>query len=232
MQYLGGKFRTAKYIVPFLQKALDDSGLPYVEPFVGGCNILPNVKSVQGRMAGDINEPLVNMYEALATGWIPPDTIDEAKYAELKALQDKADPLMAFAGFGCSFSGKWFGGYARSGSRNYAKNCKNVLLKLVPKIQGVRWYSGSFFDLSLYRRSLIYCDPPYANTTQYDFCGGFNHTQFYDKCRELRKEGHFVFVSEYAMPDDFVEVLSIETKTDIRTKTGKSTRTEKIFTLI
>ena len=38
----------------------------------------------------------------------------------------------SFVGFGCSFAGKWFGGYARSNDkRNYAKMAKNSLNKKI-----------------------------------------------------------------------------------------------------
>ena len=67
------------------------------------------------RCASDVNRPLITMYKALQDGWIPPSTVTEEMYAEYKGIQDAEDPLTAFIGIGCSFSGKWFGGYARSG---------------------------------------------------------------------------------------------------------------------
>lgn len=36
MKYMGSKSRIAKYIVPIIQKYIDDSGYKYVESMVGG----------------------------------------------------------------------------------------------------------------------------------------------------------------------------------------------------
>lgn len=37
MKYMGGKFKTAKHIVPIIQQKIDDNGIQqYLEPFVGG----------------------------------------------------------------------------------------------------------------------------------------------------------------------------------------------------
>lgn len=46
MKYMGSKSRIAKYIVPIIQKCIDDNGLEYyIEPFVGGgkCNRQDNL---------------------------------------------------------------------------------------------------------------------------------------------------------------------------------------------
>lgn len=46
MKYMGSKSRIAKYIVPIIQKCIDDNGLEYyIESFVGGskCNRQDNL---------------------------------------------------------------------------------------------------------------------------------------------------------------------------------------------
>ena len=57
---------------------------------------------------------------------------------------------------------------------------------------------------------VVYCDPPYRNTTKY-VSGDFNHNEFYDFCENLARRGYKVFISEYEMPSDrFQSVFSIK----------------------
>ena len=42
MRYSGSKAKIAKYIIPFIMKELKP-GFKYVEPFVGGCNVIDKV---------------------------------------------------------------------------------------------------------------------------------------------------------------------------------------------
>ena len=45
MVYLGSKARLVKYIAPILQKCIDDNHIDtYIEPFVGGANMIENIK--------------------------------------------------------------------------------------------------------------------------------------------------------------------------------------------
>lgn len=46
MKYMGSKSRIAKDIVPIIQKCIDDNNLEtYIEPFVGGANIIDKIKN-------------------------------------------------------------------------------------------------------------------------------------------------------------------------------------------
>ena len=72
------------------------------------------------------------MWKALQNGWIPPNDISEEEYKYIRENKNENMALTSFVGFGCSFAGKWFGGYARSNDkRNYAKMAKNSLNKKI-----------------------------------------------------------------------------------------------------
>ena len=86
--------------------------------------------------------------------------------------------------------------------------------------------SGSYLELEIPENSLIYCDPPYANTCRYK--DDFNHDIFWDWCRAQTKSGHTVFISEYYAPNDFVCVKEIQHKT-ILDKNSQYPRIEKLF---
>lgn len=59
MQYLGGKTRIAKEILPIIL-ADRKEGQYFVEPFCGGCNVTANVSG--NRIANDYNEYLIAMF--------------------------------------------------------------------------------------------------------------------------------------------------------------------------
>lgn len=230
MQYFGGKQRIAARLAEIINPVAIERGC-YVEPFIGGASIMTHI-TAPVRMASDSNATLITMWRALSKGWKPPTFVSETDYACVNALRDQDDPLTAFVGFGCSFAGKWFGGYARgSAKRNYAANAASSLSSKMLNLQGVHWSANDYRNAAYPKNCVIYCDPPYQGTTQY---GGaaepFNWGDFWNFCREKSRAGHVVFVSEYAAPFDFCCVANIQTKLDIRNANGcRLARTEKLF---
>ena len=142
--------------------------------------------------------------------------------------------MVGFVGFGCSYSGKWFGGYARGNadngqSRNYCLESKKNILKQYQGLQGIKIYNVDYEYLDIPDNSIIYCDPPYANTTKY--IGGFNYPRFWRWCEKMTKDGHSVFVSEYNAPDNWECVWSKEVHNTLVQDTGSKTGIEKLFVL-
>jgi DNA adenine methylase len=229
MQYFGGKQRIAAKLAAFMRPYVASRG-GYVEPFVGGAAMLA-AQTAPVRIGGDANVALITMWQALADGWVPPERITEEEYSDASRRRNPSDPLTAFIGFGSSFAGKWFGGYARGGeNRNYAANAASSLRKKARGLDGVRWYAGDYQTCPTPSRAVIYCDPPYAGTTQYGAVGAFNWDDFWGWCLIKHAEGHAVFVSEYAAPASFRVAFEIPTKTDIRTAAnGKQLRIERLF---
>lgn len=229
MQYFGGKHRIAKQLSQIITPFVIERG-QYAEPFVGGASVLVEIEAPK-RIASDYNIALITMWEHLANGWEPPENVSEEEYEKLKEDKDPANPLTAFAGFGASFSGKWFGGYARgSNNRNYAKSARNALRKKIERLRNVQWVASPYQDCPIPERSVIYCDPPYENTTQYGGTPPFAWLDFWEWCRVKQRESHIVFVSSYNAPSDFNCVLEVPTKLDIRTTRGRENRIERLFT--
>lgn len=74
--------------------------------------------------------------------------------------------------------------------------------------------------------AVIYCDPPYYGTGGYGM--DFDHTAFWEWCRQMSAKGHDVYVSEYSAPDDFECVDAKDIR--VRISSGSAPmRTEKIF---
>jgi DNA adenine methylase len=227
MRYFGGKSRIAKQIAGFINKELK-AGQPYVEPFCGACWVVSNIATDRIRIANDYHKDLILMWQELQNGWVPPNEVSEELYSASKKAEPSA--LRGIIGFGCSNSGKWFGGYARDKTnRNYAQNAKNSVIKKIGKMGDVVFHNSSYEDLNYPPNSLIYCDPPYANTTGYS-TGAFDHIAFWEWVRQMTNVGHNVLVSEYTAPEDFDAVLTINVKTDMKAADqSKIDRVERLF---
>jgi len=181
------------------------------------------------RVASDANVALITMYKALQNGWIPPHDMSEDEYERVKNTRDDNDPLTAFAGFGCSFAGKWFGGLASSEVRNYVSNAKNSVMYKAGRIVGVKFCSGDYRDYRPHGE-LVYCDPPYSGMTGYDAVGYFDSDEFWNVMRQW-SINNTVVVSEYSAPQDFVCVKEMLVKTDMCVGGKKDHRIERLFML-
>lgn len=222
MQYLGGKFKIRSQVIAYLNSVRFDR--PYIEPFVGAAWIVSGMPGE--RYASDLSEDLILLWQEIQRGWIPPEYVSREEYYKSKNSPPSA--LRGFIGYGCSYSGKWFGGYAEPNPKNphgYARNTKNSLARKAPLIAGVTFLhcSYDFWDTSI-EDHLIYCDPPYVNTTKYRF--DFDHAKFWNWARTMGKR-NTVVVSEYSAPEDIKCVLEIQTKTDMRG--ANQARVERLF---
>lgn len=229
MKYMGSKARHAKEILPIILAGRTE-GQWYVEPFVGGANVIDKVSG--NRIASDFNPYVVALWQAVADGWVPPDVVTEDEYKS--ANSDRTvDARTAFIGFACSYGAKWFGGYARGRSakgewRNYADEAKRALVKTASGIRGVQFHHCSYDQLDIPLQSIIYCDPPYAGTTGYA-TGAFDHAEFWQWCRDKVSEGHKVYVSEYTAPEDWHCVWEKQVNNTLTKDTGSKKGVERLF---
>ena len=233
MKYMGSKARIAKYLLPIILKDRKE-GQWYVEPFVGGANMIDKVDG--NRIGADFNPYLIKALELIRDKPESiPEVITESEYKS--AQSDKPlTGIVGFIGFAMSFGGKWFGGYRRdkAGTKGCIENMKTQTrrsresaIKQSKLIKGVKLVNSSCFDLDLPLDSIIYCDPPYANTTKYK--DDFDHDKFWQWCREKTKEGHQVFVSEYNAPDDFICVWHQELNVSVAKEGKHKKAVEKLF---
>lgn len=195
MQYMGGKSRIAKQLAAEINKVRKPGQLVW-DAFCGGLSMSVALSEKGPVLSTDANAALVNMHRAVQSGWDPPRSVSESEYEAAKALPD-ADPMKAFCAICCSFSGKWFGGYARSGERNYALNGHNALTKhrFDADVRTVDFIAVTPDN----GKRVLYLDPPYAGTTGYDGAAPFDTTAFTHRVAEWATRSH-VFVSEYSFP--------------------------------
>jgi DNA adenine methylase len=230
---MGSKNRIAKYIIPIILKGRKPNQ-HYVEPFVGGANMIDKVEGL--RIGADFNKYVANMWIELEKGWLPKNNYTKNEYEFIRSNKELNIHETGYVAICCSYCGKWFGGFAgqvetRGGLRDYQKEAYFNLLNQLPKIKGVIFKNCSYNELEIPDNSIIYCDPPYENTTKYK--DSFNHKAFWEWCRVMSKKGHKVFVSEYNAPDDFDCIWEMEVKSSLSTngKSGSSKNSiEKLFT--
>lgn len=235
MQYFGGKQKIAGYIADFINA--QEREREYAEPFCGSCNVASKVH-IKNKLLNDKNPYLIEMFKALQNGWIPPKNVSEEEYQLAKKNQDKEPHIAGFIGFACSFAGKFWGGYARDskggGSGNYALRGHNSILKKMNTLMNAEFTCKDFTELQ-YNNCIIYCDPPYKNTTPYykKILGEFSYDKFLEWINEQSKN-NIILVSEYKhnVPEGAYILLEIPSRTSIRDKNDKVIETvEVLYTL-
>ena len=229
---MGSKNRIAKHILPIMLKEMQDKGYTtWVEPFVGGGNMIDKVPSEYRRIGSDLNGHVI---QALTDIRDKPQQLPERFTSEERKFWREQSPteFMSWACIVTSFGADLLGGYARESGSDETTFCgygKRNALKQSQKLQGTILFDSQY-DYFDFENSLIYCDPPYQGTTGYK-TGAFNHEEFFDWCRKMKARGNSVFVSEYNAPEDFELVWQGEIKTNFSSQRKEATHkaVEKLF---
>lgn len=228
MKYMGSKRRIAKDILPIILNNRKDNQY-YVEPFCGGCNTIDKVPGL--RIASDINPYLIALLKHLQDNEFNPPFITEEMYKDIRNNKENYPGwLVGYCAFEMSFGAKYFGGYAKNNiGTNYNNSAKNSLLKQQPFLKGIEFYCVEYDKLSIPKESIIYCDIPYKNTTNYK--NTFDHDKFYEWCFEKKTEGHEIFISEYNMPSEFNCVWEGKIKNTLKVDDNSKDVIERLFTI-
>ena len=238
MSYVGGKSTGFKHIIAVLNDPKFDN-MDYYELFCGYCHITRRIVNKKSITINDYNALLVCLLDGIKQNLDYP-TISKIRYNELKYQHGIITWERAIAGFCYSYNGKLWGGYVLDNSHTpsfkkygklmvYHKQRQNYYEKL-KKNQA---FMNSKLECNSYENfnptgALIYCDPPYRDTTGYDkkSVGDFDHDLFWNWVRKLSINNH-VYVSEYSAPDDFITIGELPKKS---TLSGKRINTiEKLF---
>lgn len=233
MKYMGSKARIAKHLLPLILKDRTE-GQVYVEPFVGGANMIDKVDGV--RVGADSNHFVIEALKMIrdSPNALPKSNKEftENDYINCRDNKNISKGLTGYAGIAFSFGAKWFGGWSRGKNskgdqRDYVAEQYRASIKKSPKLKGVSFVACFYNDLCISEDSIIYCDPPYRGATQYK--DKFNHDDFWRWCREQVGNGHKVFISEYSAPDDFVCIWEQELKCSVSRTGPHKKATEKLF---
>lgn len=228
MVYMGSKNRIAKELIPIITKTLQPNQW-YVEPFVGGANMIDKIQHTL-KLGTDSNKYLIALLKYVQDGKQLSEFISKEEYIKVKNDKDNyPDWYVGYVGFICSFRGKFFEGYSgitnikNGGQRNYIREKRNNLLK--QDLKDISFKCCSYDQLEIPDNSVIYCDPPYQDTTKYK--DKFDSNKFWDWCRLKVSEGYKVYISEYNAPEDFTCIWQKDLSSNLGTTSKKAT--EKLF---
>lgn len=214
MKYVGSKNKLSKYLAPIIQSYITDETEGYLEPFVGGANMIDKIKH-DNKIGCDIHKQLIELLKyAQDLSNVFPKTISEQEYQNVKNNKDNYDDwYVGLVGFCATFGAKYFGGYARGfkadkitprdipseGIRNLEKQRKDLV--------NITFENCSFLELpkEKIKNYVIYCDIPYRSTLKYE-TEPFPYDEFYKWAKEMSKN-NTVLISEYDMPDDIFECI-------------------------
>lgn len=88
----------------------------------------------------------------------------------------------------------------------------------------VQLFSLPYQDVYIPDTSVVYCDPPYANTSGY--LSDFDSAAFQDY---VRHSPHLMVVSEYQMPEDFVAIAEFGHRSTLSGTSNAKRTVEKLF---
>ena len=241
MVYMGSKAKYAKYIVPILQKTIDENNITtYIECFVGGANIIDKIKC-ENRYGYDRSDTLIALLSTAA------EDFDKVLKDGNRELWDKGkgyvkdgimpeDMTLADIGaieFFASFSRDGFPrGYAKNTeSRNYFQEGYRNMEKQAPNLKGINFKCQNYWELEPVQNAVIYLDPPYQNTKHYGYANQekMDYDKFWNWVREISKN-NYVFISEQVAPDDFEVVWTQQVKRTAG-KDNNFKAVEKLFKL-
>jgi DNA adenine methylase len=230
MKYMGSKNRIANKILPIILKHRK-SNQWYVEPFVGGANLIDKVSG--NRIGADYNIYVIEALKLIRDrlNEIPKNNTEtnEEIYYQMKNSDDIG--MKGYYGFQLSYAGKWFGGWRRDHAnkgRDYIAEGYRNSVKQSVKLQNVKLIHSNYLDLEIPENSIIYCDPPYENTTGYKNIN-FNNNEFWEWCISKTNENHMVYISEYNAPYDFISIWERELLSSLTKDTGAKKGIEKLF---
>ena len=236
MKYVGSKNRLSKELVPIIQNFITNGTESYIEPFVGGANMIDKIEC-KNKKGYDIHAELIELLKHTRDyqGKDFPKTISEEEYKLVKNNKNDYDKwYVGLVGFSCGFGAKYFGGFARGVKsdkitlRDMPNEAMRNLQKQASNLIDINFKCQSFLDIDIknIENSVIYCDIPYRDTLKYK-TELFPYDDFYKWCVELSKN-NTVLVSEYNMPEEFKCIWSKESKVGMNQGLHKK-RIEKLF---
>ena len=232
MRYLGGKSKIASRIAAVILSTVRERDR-YIETCIGGGAVFEVLAPHFARpCAGDVHPDLMLMWQAVARGWGPPTAVTEEQYRSLKNQPSSA--LRGFVGFGCSFAAKWFATYARDGfggaARNFAEEASCSVVRMRPVLERAAIRHCSYEQWDVCKGDVVYCDPPYAGTTEYAGANGFDHNRFWCVLDGWVEVGAHVFVSEYSAPSHWRVIGEALHRQSVAGGTNVVATTERLFT--
>lgn len=206
MLYQGGKAKVADSIAAVLTR---HDTPRYLEPFCGACWVTARVApKFRYALVADVHPDLMMLWDAVQRGWHPPTTVTEVEWSALRGGPPSA--LRGFVGFGCSFGGKWFRGYARDpqSDRNFARAAAKAVVSKRQALSHARMVCADFRAHDPDSTYTVYCDPPYASGERLPHVGNFANP--WPTFQAWAERGAHVYVSERSAPKGWRPLLELK----------------------
>ena len=245
--YQGSKNRLAKYIIPILNKLIKENNCEiFIDACCGGANIIANTKYpiiCNKKYGFDNNKYLIALFDKIKFDNLEYIHIDENEYKKVKqdfllGNNTYEDWYYGYVGFLFSYGGLFWGVYARGtdakgNPRNMGRERYNNLINQKEALKDTIFTIQNIFDINLdklNKNMLIYIDPPYKDTKQYNK-QKFDTEKFWNLVREMSKRC-IVVVSEYEAPNDFITIWEKDLLQNINRKAlDRQLATEKLFVI-
>lgn len=206
MRYLGGKYRLRKQISQIINLTIDrqtDRQTVFVSLFCGAGNV-ESLVVADRKILNDKNKYVIAFHKAMQEGFQLPDVVTKQDWEYIRNHKDENPALTGYVGFQCSFYGKFFHGYA---GENYAKSGHKNSLDIANGLKYCEFVCLDYRDVEIPDGSVVYCDPPYADSAGWYPTGKFDNEEFWDYVRKI-SEKNIVLVSERRAPEDFCAIWS------------------------
>jgi len=231
----GGKQKQCKEIAQVIVNVSKDYKIKsYCEPFAGMISVFgiiydhyeDNIKY----KFGDLNPSTIFMWKKAQKCWYPPTKCSKSEYEYYRTARPSAEK-----GYFChtyAFMGQFCEKYACDyGKPESSSKGSQRVHDLGIKAQNGSFSHGDYKQFSKLKNSIIYCDPPYENSSQRYLTAkhAFDSEEFWCWVR-IMAENNLLFVSSYEAPKDFKCIWSKTHKLTGEQKNNKNKeRVEKLF---
>lgn len=202
MKYYGDKISISADIVSIINSYIISKNIEvYVEPFVGGANIIDKV-ICNKKIGNDIDKYIISLLQHMQNDGELPNELDAVTYNDCLAHYKNKDSkyndwYLAAVGILGSNNNKLFN--KGKFSKSYNDN-KDYLIEQSKYLKDITFTCSDYRKLDI-ENSLIYIDAPRKSNSKTKF----KIDELWEKAREWSKN-NIVLVSEITTPDDFVEV--------------------------
>ena len=207
MKYLGSKNRLSKELAPIIQSYITESTRGYLEPFIGGANMIDKI-NCKKRIGSDIHKELIALLQyAQDINNVLPQHISEEEYISVRNNKEKYPSwYVGLVGFCATFGARYFEGYARSmkADKVTPRDMSNEAIRNIEKqrenLININFANKSFLELKKdeIKGYVIYCDIPYRNTKKYA-TKNFPYDEFYKWAKDLSKNNIVMDLKKYGL---------------------------------
>lgn len=226
MVYMGSKRQYCKYIVPIIQKYINENYVTtFIDCFCGGANLADKI-NCQKIICNDLSPTLIALHQQAQKDFSKIPTQGDKElwnkaynewknvklniHNNLPATNNITIPLFeigALEWYGSYSAGGFPRGYANSNEKrnyynerycNHKKQCENPIYKKISFI----YNDYQKIKIPQNEKTILYCDAPYKNTKSYGISPKFNFNEYYNWIKEISLKVP-IFISEQEMPDEF-----------------------------